>query len=162
LELINLPILISSALGFGIMLWVLGKFLWKPVLGVIDERRESIETAFQEVDDARTEVARMKAEYEAKMNEISAEAQAKVQAAIERGEKVAAEIKASAEESREAMLKKAQEDIARERDKVVAELRNSAIDLSYEISRRVLKDGLDRDKHNSLVQSFIGELRELN
>jgi F-type H+-transporting ATPase subunit b len=161
LELINFPILISSAIGFGIMFWVLAKFLWKPVLGVIDERRESIEAAFQEVDDAREDVARLQAEYEAKLSEISAEAQAKVHAAVERGEKVAAEIRAQAEENREALLHKAHAEIEREKDKALAELRNTAIDLSFEISSRVLKDGLDRQQHDNLVQSFIGELKEL-
>ena len=161
-QLLNLPILVSSLIGFIILWMVLKKFLWKAVLDVIDERRESIETAFQEVDDAREDVKRMKLEYEQKLTEINAEAQAKLQEAVAKGQQIAAEIKTSAEESREAMTKRAQADINREKDKVLAELRNAAIDLSFSISQRVMRDGLDKEHHDSLAQSFVDELRELN
>lgn len=162
MDLIVIPILISSAVGFGIFAWVLKKFLWGPVLGVIDERRESIESAFQEVDDAREDVKRLKLEYEQQLNEINAEAQSKLQEAVAKGQQVAAEIKAAAEESRDMMTKKAQADINREKDKVLAELRNAAIDLSFSISQRVMRDGLDKEQHDNLVKSFVDDLRELN
>ena len=161
-QLINLPLLLSSAIGFGIMFWVLYKFLWKPVLGIIDERRESIETAFAEVDQAKEEVAQLKAEYEAKLKQINAEAQAKLQEAIDRGNQAADELKAAAEDSREKLLAKTHEDIEREKDKAVAELRNQAVDLSFAIARKVTRDGLDRERHDQLVNSFISELKELN
>jgi F-type H+-transporting ATPase subunit b len=161
-QLINLPLLLSSAIGFGIMFWVLKKFLWAPVLGVIDERKESIEAAFAEVDQAREEVAQLKTEYEAKLKQINAEAQAKLQEAIDRGNQAADELRAAAEESREKLLQKTHEDIAREKEKAIAELRNQAVDLSFAIARRVTRDGLDREHHDKLVQSFIGELKELN
>lgn len=161
-QLINLPLLLSSAIGFGIMFWVLSKFLWKPVLGIIDERRESIEAAFSEVDQARAEVAQLKDEYEGKLKQISAEAQAKLQEAIDRGKQAADEIKAAAEESREKLLEKTQEDIQREKDKALAELRNQAVDLSFAIARKVTQQDLDRERHDRLVATFIDDLKELN
>lgn len=162
MDLINVTMVISSAIGFGIFFWVLLKFLWKPTLNIIDERRESIEAAFQEVDDAREDVKRLQAEYGQKLKEINAEAQAKLQEAVEKGQQVAAEIREAAEESRDLMTKKAHDDINREKNKVLAELRNAAIDLSFSISQRVMRDGLDRGQHDQLVKSFVDDLRELN
>lgn len=161
-RLIDLPILISSAIGFGVMYWVLVKFLWKPVLGIIDERKESIETAFAEVEQARDDVAKLKAEYEAKLKEINAEAQAKLQEAIDRGTQAAMELRNAAEESRERLLQKTQEDIMREKEKAVADLRNQAVELSFAIARKVTQEGLDRAQHDHLVKSFLSELKELN
>ena len=86
-DLINLPVLISSLLGFLILFFVLRKFLFPPVLKMIDEGRESIEAAFQEVDNARAEVARLKTEYEGNLARISAEAQAKLQEAMAQAER---------------------------------------------------------------------------
>lgn len=160
--LVNLPELIASAIGFGILLWVLIKFLWKPVLNVIDERRESIEQAFQEVDDARAEVERLKAEYEEHLSKINVEAQERLQEAVAKGQQIAAEMRADAESQREKLLAKTHEDITREKDKALAEMRNAAIDLSFTISRRVLQEGLDREAHDRLVQGFINEIKELN
>jgi F-type H+-transporting ATPase subunit b len=162
LSLINLPLLLSSLIGFLVLFFVLKKFLWKPVLDVIDERRASIEQAFQEVDDARADVAKMKADYEAQLGRINAEAQARLQEAVERGQQVAAEIRAAAEDSREKLLQRTQDDIAREKDKALAEIRNTAIDLSFTIARRVMREGLERDEHDRLVAGFIDELKGLN
>jgi F-type H+-transporting ATPase subunit b len=161
-NLISLAVLISSAVGFTILYLVLKKLLWKPVLGIIDERRESIEAAFQEVDDARADIERMKVEYEQRLAGINAEAQAKLQEAVERGQQVAAEIRQAAEEARDKILAKSQEDIAREKDKALAELRNAAIDLSFTISERVMREDLDRERHDRMVRSFIDELKGLN
>lgn len=160
--LVNLPELIASAIGFLIFAWVLVRFLWKPVLNVIDERRSSIEQAFQEVDDARAEVEKLKVEYEEHLARISSEAQERLQEAVEKGQQIAAELRADAESQRERIIARTHEDIAREKDKALAELRNAAIDLSFTISRRVMQEGLDRETHDRLVRGFIDELKELN
>lgn len=161
-QLVNLPLLISSLIGFLVLFFVLKKFLWKPVLDVIDERRESIEAAFQEVDDARAEIEKLKLDYEQKLAGIGAEAQVKLQEAIERGQQLAAEIRQSAEESREKMIQRTQDEIGREKDKAMAELRNAAIELSFAISQRVLREDLDQERHDKLVRTFIDELQQLD
>jgi F-type H+-transporting ATPase subunit b len=161
-ELISLPVLLSSLVAFLVLFFVLKKFLWKPVLKVIDERRESIEAAFQEVDDARAGIEQLKLDYEQKLAGISAQAQAMLQEAVEHGQQLAAEIRQSADESREKMLQRTQEEIAREKDKAMAELRNAAIELSFAISQRVMRDGLDRERHDQLVQGFIEELQHVD
>jgi F-type H+-transporting ATPase subunit b len=161
-QLVNLPELIASFIGFVIFAWILWRFMWKPVLNIIDERRESIEQAFQEVDDARTDVAKLKAEYEEHLAQINTEAQERLQEAVAKGQQIAAEIRADAESQREKLLDRTHDDIAREKDKALAELRNAAIDLSFTISRRVMQEGLDRETHDRLVQGFIDEIKELN
>lgn len=161
-NLINLPMVISSAIGFGIFFWVLLKFLWKPTLKVIDERRDSIEHAFQEVDDARADVERLKREYEEHLKRINDEAQDKLNEAVEKGRELAAQIREDAENQREKLLEKTREDIARERERAVADLRNQAIDLSFTLGRRVIQEGLDRETHDKLVERFISDIKELN
>jgi F-type H+-transporting ATPase subunit b len=160
--LINLPLLVSSLLGFLILFFVLKATLFKPVLSVIDERRDSIEQAFREVDQARADVARMKSEYEAEMATIAATSQAKLQEAVETGQRLAAEIRTSAEDQREKLLRKTQEDIGREKDKALAELREQAVGLSFEIAQRVLREGLDQAQHDRLVSRFVDDLKRLN
>jgi F-type H+-transporting ATPase subunit b len=161
-DLINLPLLISSLLGFLFFAWVLKKFLWGPVLGVIDERRDSIEQAFREVDQAKADVAQMKSDYEAQIASIAAASQARVQEAVETGQRLAAEIRTAAEDQREKLLRKTQEDIQREKEKALAELREQAVGLSFEIAQRVLREGLDQAQHDRLVQRFVDDLKRVN
>jgi F-type H+-transporting ATPase subunit b len=153
---------ISSAIGFGIFFWVLLKFLWKPTLKVIDERRDSIEQAFQEVDDARADVERLKREYEDHLRRINDEAQDKLNEAVEKGRELAGQIREDAENQREKLLEKTREDIEREKERALADLRNQAIDLSFTLGRRVIQEGLDRETHDKLVERFISDIKELN
>jgi F-type H+-transporting ATPase subunit b len=161
-ELINLPVLLSSLVGFLVLLWVMVKFMWGPVIAAIDERRDSIEQAFAEVDKAKAEVARMKTDYEAHLAQIQAEAQAKIQEALDRGKELGEQVKRDAEEQREKLLAKTREDIVIEKQKALAELREAAVGLSFDISERVLKGGLDRSQHDKLVAGFVDELKRLN
>jgi F-type H+-transporting ATPase subunit b len=132
------------------------------VLQVIDDRRTSIEAAFQEVDDAKAEVARMKAEYEGNLARINAEAQAKLQDALDQGKALAEQLKAEAEAQREKLLAKTAEDIQREKDKAIADLRNQAIDISFALATKALQGGLDKSVHDKLVADFVKDLKELN
>lgn len=161
-DLINPALLVSSFVGFIIFWMVCAKYFFPPVFKMIDERRESIEAAFQEVDDAKAEVARLKAEYEANLAKINAEAQAKLQEAVTQGQALAAQLKAEAEQQREKLLARTQEDIQREKEKALAELRNEAIDLSFAMASKVLKGGIDRPLHDKLVSDFVKDLQELN
>ena len=162
LQQLSAPVVLSSAIGFAIFFIVLWKFLWGPVLGVIDERRDSIEQAFREVDEARADVARMKSEYESQLATIAATSQAKLQEAVDTGQRLAAEIRATAEEQREKLLRKTQEDIEREKVKAIAELRQEAVGLSFEIAQRALREGLDQGQHERLVQRFVDDLKRVN
>jgi F-type H+-transporting ATPase subunit b len=162
LQQLSAPVVLSSLLGFLFFAWVLKKFLWGPVLGVIDERRDSIEQAFREVDEARADVARMKSEYESQMATIAATSQAELQKALDTGQRLAAEIRSAAEEQREKLLRKTQEDIEREKLKALAELRQEAVGLSFEIAQRALREGLDQAQHERLVQRFVDDLKRVN
>lgn len=161
-ELINVPVLFSSAIGFLILFLVLKKFAFSPVIQIIDDRRASIEAAFQEVDDARAEVARMKAEYESNMTRINAEAQAKMQEALDQGKALSEQLRAEAEAQREKLLARTHEDIQREKDKALAELRNEAIDISFALATKALQGGLDKAVHDKLVSDFVKDIKELN
>lgn len=162
MEMLNFPLVFSSLVGFLILFFTLKRFMWGPVLNVIDERAASIEQAFAEVDSARDEVAAMKADYEKKLADFNAQAQRQLQEAVEKGQQIAAEIKAGAEEQREKLLARTHEDIAREKDKAIAELRSAAVGLSFDIAQRVLKQDLDRERHDKLVAGFVDDLKRLN
>jgi F-type H+-transporting ATPase subunit b len=85
-----------------------------------------------------------------------------VQEAVETGQRLAAEIRTAAEEQREKLLVKTQEDIQREKDKALADLREQAVGLSFEIAQRVLREGLDKAQHDRLVQRFVDDLKRVN
>ena len=88
--------ILTHAVGFLIALWVLKKFAWKPLLSLMEERRNKIVEEFNEIDNEKAKVAELTAEYEAKLRDIESERRAKLVEAVDEGKKLAAEIKAKA------------------------------------------------------------------
>lgn len=160
MELLSVNQFIWHFIAFVLFALVLYKFAWKPILGMIDARKNAIDTSFTDIERKQTEVARLQEEYEKKLREIQDETTHRIQDAIKHGEELASSIKSDAEKVREAMFEKARADIEREKEIAVAELRNQVIELSFLISEKLLNDPtiIDRDAHRSLLEHYLTDV----
>src|SRR5215831_790087 len=116
-NLIDIRQVVTQILGFLILLWGMRKFAWGPVMKVLEDRRARIAGDFAAADRAHAEANETKARYEAELRGIDAKARARIQEAIAEGEKVAGEIRQGAQADAASRLERAQEEIAREREK---------------------------------------------
>ena len=64
--------LLTHALGFLIVLWILKKYAWGPLLSMMEERRNKIAGEFQQIEDEKVNVAKLTSEYEGKLKDIDA------------------------------------------------------------------------------------------
>lgn len=147
-------------IAFILFAWVLYKVGWKPILGMIDARKDAIDKSFKDIEEKDAKVARLQEEYELKLREIQEETTRRIQDAIRQGSEIAAQIKSDAEAQREKLILKAHDDILREREIASAELRNQVVDLSFAISERLLKDPtvLDEKAHKVLLERYLSEV----
>lgn len=150
--------IITHAVGFIIFVWVLKKFAWGPLLGLMEERRAKIKGEFDEIDRQKAEVAKVTADYEAKMKEIDAERRAKLVEAVDEGKKMATEIKTQAQEDARALHEKAKEDLQRDVDKAKVQLRDVMVNMTMTAAQKVIHEKLDDAKHRELISRFIQEL----
>lgn len=160
-QLVNVPQLVASILGFIVLFWGLKYLFWKPVLATIDERRKTIARSFEDIEVKLREVDAMRNDYETKLRGIEAEATVKIQEAVREGQALAAEVRKEAEATRQRMIEKARDEITRSYDEALAEIRNTAVELSFTITEKVLKRSLDHAAHVDLVNSFIDEVKEI-
>src|SRR5947199_59849 len=89
---IELSQILSQIIAFLITLWILKKFAWKPLMGVMDERRNKIKSEFDYIENQKTEVKKLADEYEERLANADAKARIKIQEAIDEGRKISQEI----------------------------------------------------------------------
>lgn len=129
-----------QTINFAVLVWLLQRFLYKPVLRVIDARRAELE---KQVADAKATEARAKRELEAIESErggIEAQRSAALTAAAAEAEKAAAARRERAEREAAALVDGARKGIAEERGHALAEARRAALDLGIDVARRLLAE----------------------
>jgi len=147
-----------SALVFLVLLFLLGKFAWGPILAGLHEREDQIEKALKSALQAKEEMANLVAQNE----KLAAEARAKREEILRDAQKQANEI---IEKAREVAAKQAAADldaaravINTERAAAVAEIKNIAADLSLVIAEKVIKQQIGSDvAQQNLVKTLLAE-----
>lgn len=152
--------ILTHAVGFLLALWVLKRFAWGPLLALMEERRNKIVDEFNEIEAEKENVAKLTADYEAKLKDIDTERRAKIVEAVEEGKKVAAEMKSDAQQDIKEMQTKAKADLEREVAKAKTQLRDEMIALTMSATEKIIHEKLTDDKHRELIGRFIENLEK--
>ena len=129
-----------QTVNFAILVWLLHRFLYRPVLRVIDQRRTEIAKQYADAAAAEAAATTRLAEIETERAGIAAERDAVLQHAAAQAQDAAAARRAEGEREAAALLDEARKGLAAERQGALAEARNAAIDFGAEIARRLLAE----------------------
>jgi F-type H+-transporting ATPase subunit b len=151
----------AQMLAFLILVWILAKFAWKPLLNMMEKRRTGIEESLAQAQAEREQAERIKREYQAEMQKARQEAQEVIARATKVSEDRAAEILAAAREEAEKVKRSAIADIEREKEKALADVRTQIVDLSVSVAERIIRQKLDVNVEAQLVNQFIQEVGDL-
>ncbi|MBA6151902.1 F0F1 ATP synthase subunit B [Gelidibacter maritimus] len=156
----GLGLVFWSIITFFILLVILRKFAWKPILGAVDERENGIKNALEAADKARMEMENLKADNERILNEARAEREGMLKEAREIKTKMVSDAKEEAQEQATKMITQAQEAIENEKRSAMAELKNHVASLSIDIAEKVVREELsNKDKQLELVESMLGDAK---
>ena len=145
-------------LSFLVVLYILAKFAWKPILNGLREREASIADSLNEAKKAREEIAAMNARNEDLMREAREEREVLLKEARDIRDKEIALAKERAKAEGDAMLSRAREDIRNEKNAAVAEMKNEVAQLSIQVAERILRDKLgDPAAQKGLVDKVMAE-----
>ena len=161
MKLIDPSLVITQIIGFLLMVWILRRYAWGPVLGMLEARRQKIAGEFAAADRAKAEANELKTRYEQDLRGIEAQARQRLQEAVVEGQHVAAEIKTQAQREAAQRLERAADEIAREREKAKESLKLQVIKLSMRTAEKILHRKLDDSTHRELVGEFIDEVGAL-
>ena len=149
-------------LSFSIVLFILAKFAWKPILKIIKDREHSIADALEQADRAREKLALMKIENERMINEVKIERDKVLRQAKEAAGNIISEAREKAKEEAAKVVKNSREAIQNEKQAAIIELKNQVASLSIEIAEKILKNELTDPMKQKLLINKLVENAQLN
>lgn len=152
---INITWLLAQVVNFGLLLFILWKLAYKPVLKVMDDRKQKIQESLDYAENAKKQAAEQQKEFDRKLADARREAQAAATVAAQAGEKERAVILAQAREDARKMIEQAKEQIEYERKQMLAELRQEVVQLSLLAAEKVVSQSLDEQAHHRLINDFL-------
>lgn len=162
MELIQpgLGLIFWMTLSFGLVLFLLGKYAWKPIMKMLKEREEAIDSALHEADKAREEMKALKVDNERLLREAKEERDAILAEARKIREKMIEEARLKAGQEAQRVIDGAKERIENEKMAAIVDLKNQVAQLSIEIAEKVIKAELaEGHKHDDLIRRLIQEIK---
>jgi len=150
--------LIWAAINFVVFLVLLRLFLYRPVLKVIDARKDEIRENLSGAEAARREAEARQAEYERKVAEAREEAQKLIARAQTTADKTKEEILSQANRQAEELIERAKRAIGTEKEMALHEVRREIADLAVMAASKVIEKTLDAKEHRRLVDDFLKKL----
>ncbi|MFC4633800.1 F0F1 ATP synthase subunit B [Dokdonia ponticola] len=158
LDNFSLYLFVKQLLLFLVLIFLLVKFAWKPILTALNDREESIQGALDAAEDAKKEMQNLQADNEKLIKEARAEREAMLKDAREIKTKMIEDAKGEAKAEADKMIAQAQAAIEAERKSAIADIKNQVASLSVEIAEKVVKHELsDKKKQLGLVDEMLSQ-----
>ena len=157
MELVSpgLGLIFWMTLAFGVVLWILAKFAWKPIMKSIHEREKSIDNALEQDEEARQEMRNLQANSEEMIRQTKIEQDEVVKATARIKEKMIQDAKEKASAEAEVIIEKTRKQLELEKQAAMIDLKNQIGQLSIEIAEKLLNREL---KDKSAQKDYLDEL----
>lgn len=152
-------LLFWSAVTFLILLWVLRKLAWKPILGMLEKRENTIRESLERAEEAQKKAEENLKTYEKMMNEAKKESQEILENGRKTAQTMREEILAKANEESSRMIERAKKEISMEREKAVDEIKSLAVELSLSAASKLVERSLKDQDHQRIVETYIKEMK---
>ena len=157
---INWIYLIGQIINFGIILFLLKKYLYKPVLKILDERKKKVEEGVRYSEKMEKETGELKVKEEEFLSKARKESLKIIEEARKSAEKVEKELIEKAKREANEIVKQSKSFIEEERKKIIQEIENQAADLVAASTKCILEDILDTKQQHEIIQNAISNLKD--
>lgn len=151
-----------TAVTFAILLIILGKLAWRPILEMLDEREKKISESLEQAEIARAEAEKTMAEQNKIIEAAKKEAQEILNTSRNAADSTKEEIIQKAKQEADQLLNKAKREIELSRDKAIEEIRDLAVELSMTATTKLIGKSLDEKEHKALIEQSIKNIGDLN
>ncbi len=152
-------VIIWTVVNFLLLLLVLWRFAWKPILEALDRRESKIRESLEKADAAQEEAEKRLREYADMVDKGKKDAQELIAQGKALGEETRKEIIAKANADAAALLERAKHEINLEREKAIDDIRKEAINLSVAVAGKVLTRQLSESDHQSFIRQATQEIQ---
>jgi F-type H+-transporting ATPase subunit b len=153
----NLPALVAQIINFTLLLIVFRLLLYRPLLKILDERKQRIQEGLEASDEAKRRLAETEQEAARELEKARQDGQGLITQAQQISARIQDEARQGARAEAEHLLERARGEIQLERDSAIAQLRREFADLTITAAERVIKEELDENKHRRLIEEVLAE-----
>ena len=150
--------LIAQILTFLFLVFVLAKFAYKPLLNIMEERKNKIAADLEAADAAKAEAEAVKSEYAAKLADARQEAQAIVEAARKSAQAAHDKIMAETKAEQDQVVAAAKEAIELEKQKALADVRAQVISLSMMAASKIVEQKLGSEEDKKMAGEIVDSI----
>ncbi|MFO8009208.1 MAG: F0F1 ATP synthase subunit B [Dehalococcoidia bacterium] len=147
--------LVVQLVNFGILLFLLGKFAYKPIMRMLDERSQKIKEGLEKSEEAERRAADIDVEAKKALEEARKEGQIMLAQAKEAADKRREEYIAQARQEADNMVERARSEIQMEKEQAINELRNQFADITIMAAGKVINEELDKEKHRKVIDEVL-------
>jgi F-type H+-transporting ATPase subunit b len=149
-----------TILTFLLLLFVLAKFAWKPLLKMLNDREELIRSSLEDAEKAKEKLERLNAEGEAIINRARSEAQSILSEGKTAAEKLKDETLDVAKEQAKQIASEAEKQINIEKDKAIAEIKSEVVNLSMRIAEKLINKNISPEDNKALIDESLSNVEE--
>ena len=157
---INPGLIIWTIITFVLVLAILRKAAWKPLLGALAAREEKIRVSLEQAEEAQQQAQRLLDENKRQMAQAEEQSQKIIKSGRDMGERLKAELMEKANASSRQMIDQAKEEIRREKEAALVQLRGEVTDLVIAAAGKIIDANLDTPKQRQLVDSIIKDMNK--
>jgi F-type H+-transporting ATPase subunit b len=158
----DLNLFVWALVLFALFAFVLGRFGWKPLLGIIEERERGVRDAVDGAHRANAEAQALLARHQELLRDTGREREEILKRAVHEAEQVRADLVAKAKAEADGQLERAREEIQSETRRALIEVRLQVADLAVEAASKIVESSLTPTAQKKLVDEFIAGLPKLN
>lgn len=155
----DIGLFIWTLITFGVLLLLLNRFAWKPLLRALDERRDAIRQSLDEAEQARQQSQQASEEAERILGQARAEADAIIAARRADAAKLQEELHQQARTEADTIIANAQQEIRRQTDRAIAQIRGEAVDIALLVASRLIQRNLSADDNDRLIRDALKEIQ---
>jgi F-type H+-transporting ATPase subunit b len=157
-KLIDFQLLVTHVIAFLIVLWLLRRYAWGPVLKLLEERRAKIQGEFDAAAARQSEAEALHRQYADHLTRIEDEARERMRVAVAEANAAGARIRERAQQERAQRLERATEEVRLIEDAARETLRRRTADLAVQAAEKAIGERMDDAKHRELIERFITDL----
>jgi F-type H+-transporting ATPase subunit b len=154
----DFTLFVATVVLFGIFAVVLAKFAWGPILKMVEEREKGIKDSVEGAEKSHVEAKALLEQHRELVREAGREREEILKRALKEAETLKADLSAKARAESDQIVARAREQVQRETDKAIQDLRGQVADLAMEAASKIVKSSLTPDAQKKLVSEFIASM----
>ena len=155
---VNPGLVIWTVITFAILLFVLKKLAWKPILTALNEREDAIKESLEKAEKAKDEAQKILQENQASLLKADEESKKIIEQSRQYAEKLKDQMLRESKEQAQKIVEDASAQIEQKKEDAFSELKTKVAEIAISAAEKILKENLDKDSHKKLVDRYIEDI----